>query len=105
MARTGDTKVHVSIQKAAALEALTTVEDRQEKYGPPDENFETIGKLWNTYISRKHGAPGTDKYLLFDTHDVAMMMLLVKVAREAHQHNRDNIVDIIGYAECLDRLT
>ena len=36
--------------------------------------------------------------------DVAMMMMLVKVAREAHAPKRDNRVDGAGYWQCLDLL-
>jgi hypothetical protein len=34
----------------------------------------------------------------FSRNDVVIMMILLKVAREAFQHKRDNFVDIIGYA-------
>ena len=32
------------------------------------------------------------------------MMIWMKIARDNHKPQRDNLVDIAGYANCIDRL-
>lgn len=64
--------------------------DRDQQYGKPEDSFCIIAKLWSDYIMR---------YL--DERDVAMMMILLKVARDVSgESKRDNLVDIAGYAAC-----
>lgn len=66
--------------------------NRDLQYGEPEENFTTIADLWNTYI---------DKITVLTAKDVAMMMVLLKVAREVSgRGKRDNLIDIAGYAAC-----
>lgn len=68
---------------------------RQECYGDAEDNFQTIATLWETYLK----STGCD--VLIDSKDVAMMMILLKVARAAsHEIHLDNYVDIAGYAAC-----
>lgn len=74
---------------------------RQEDYGPPDRSFDTIAKLWNIYLNT---CPGNRTYIT--AADVAMMMVLLKVARTENVPTEDSLVDICGYAalaaECID---
>jgi hypothetical protein len=64
--------------------------DRDQQYGKPEDSFYVIAKLWSDYIM---------SYL--DERDVAMMMILLKVARDVSgESKRDNLVDIAGYAAC-----
>ena len=64
--------------------------DRDQQYGKPEDSFCVIAKLWSDYLMR---------YL--DERDVAMMMILLKVARNVSgESKRDNLVDIAGYAAC-----
>jgi len=72
--------------------------DRQENYGHPSRNFARIASLWNAYLSQY----GTTKIA---SEDVAIMMILMKVARliETPDHE-DSIVDIAGYAEAYARM-
>lgn len=63
--------------------------DRDRQYGKPEDNFEKISKLWSYYLTHP-----------ISNGDVAMMMILLKVAREGEKHKHDNLVDIAGYAEC-----
>lgn len=73
------------------LEALRiTSGDRQHQYGPPDQDFVRIAKLWSAL-----------KGVEFESRDVAMFMICVKLSREVHQRKRDNAVDLAGYARCL----
>lgn len=63
--------------------------DRDRQYGKPEYNFEKIAKLWSYYLTYP-----------ISKGDVAMMMILLKVAREGEKHKHDNLVDIAGYAAC-----
>lgn len=72
---------------------------REQDYGSPENNFETIAQLWMAYL---RGA-GYVLPVELEPHDVAAMMILVKVARVAGGGLRahpDNWVDIVGYAAC-----
>lgn len=64
--------------------------ERQDIYGAPERSFERIANYWTEYL----GDQMTDR---ITPQDVAMMMTLFKVAREANQHKRDNIIDAAGY--------
>lgn len=80
------------------LEAASKVvhaEDMDHDYGNPEDNFETIAELWNTYIEASH-----DDCVSLDSRDVAAMMILLKVARAAMSTKCDHWVDIAGYAAC-----
>lgn len=63
---------------------------RQSQYGTPEDNFGRIAKYWSNYLERE-----------LTTTDVAMMMILLKIARGQHKaDNKDTWVDIAGYAAC-----
>lgn len=65
-----------------------TSNDRNKDYGDPADNFAAIANMWSAY-----------KGIVFTAHDVAAMMVLVKVARlSTSPAKRDNWVDIAGYA-------
>ena len=61
---------------------------RQENYGSPESNFQKIADYWTLYLQKK-----------VEAHDVALMMVLMKLAR---LHNKadheDSWIDIAGYA-------
>ena len=64
--------------------------DREQDYGSPEKNFEKIDEFWSTYM----GYPVV-------AHDVAAMLALLKIARIASGHAKeDNWVDLAGYAAC-----
>lgn len=65
---------------------------RQEDYGPPEVNFQRIADFWEDYLSMKPEGESLSRK------DVAMMMILSKVARTFGSDSRDNYVDIAGYA-------
>ena len=73
------------------LEAKAIVtQDRNTDYGTPEQNFSQIAALWQIY-----------KGVKFEPHDVAIMLLLLKVARIATSPDKvDHWVDIAGYAAC-----
>jgi hypothetical protein len=69
--------------------------ERAKSYGNPEDNFERIANYWNAYL-------GEDSLV---AHDVAMMLILMKVGRlTTGEYKRDSAVDIAGYAECLSRI-
>lgn len=74
--------------------ALKATTERGQEYGKPEDNFATIARLWRVYLDTPINA-----------HDVAMMMVLFKVARsKANPGHTDNLVDIAGYAACAAEL-
>lgn len=73
---------------------------REQDYGSPESNFETIAQLWNTYLCarpRESETRGTP----LNARDVAAMLALLKIARIATgKAHIDNWVDLAGYAAC-----
>lgn len=68
--------------------------DREQDYGSPENNFQTIAKMWDAYL--KGG-----KKTAIDAVDVAAMLAMLKIARIASGHAKeDNWVDLAGYAAC-----
>lgn len=69
-----------------------TSRDRRDVYGHPLEDFERIAKMWSGVV----GANLTAE-------QVGACMILLKVGRLCHSPgHRDSLVDIAGYANCLD---
>ena len=60
---------------------------RQYDYGNKYENHKNISDLWSAYLGRE-----------ILPHDVAICMLLVKVARLKHRPTEDCYIDMAGYA-------
>ena len=81
----------------AAFERLTAAVD---EYGLPENSFADIAKLWNWWLrlSKKDGPRISPR-------DVAMMMVLLKLARHRHQIKFDNLVDACGYLTLYADLT
>jgi hypothetical protein len=74
--------------------------ERQAMYGASEDSFQLIADFWNTYLVRVCGIT-----TLVTKKDVAMLMALMKVAREMNQHKHDNLADIIGYMAHADKIT
>lgn len=72
---------------------------RQRDYDHPLANHDRIAELWNAYLSIR-SSPDIE----ISAADVAAMMILLKLVRNAHTPKRDNAVDIAGYARCLARI-
>ena len=66
---------------------------RRRDYGTPDESFGLIASSWSVQL--KHEVTPMQ---------VAMCLILLKVARQANSPKRDNLVDIAGYAQCASEL-
>lgn len=64
---------------------------REQDYGSPEDNFQTIADLWSAYKGDT----------TFTSADVAMMMALMKIARiKTGTATDDSFVDLAGYAAC-----
>ena len=75
-------------------EARALVEGpRRDHYGHPSENHGCTAELVRAYIKRSYGVD-----VPIDGHDICMFNILQKVSREACGRQRDNRVDIAGYA-------
>lgn len=71
--------------------------EREQDYGSPERNFETIADLWSAYLR----GTGLITEAELDPHDVAAMLALLKIARIASGHAKDdNWIDLAGYAAC-----
>ena len=74
------------------IEAYETINgDRQDQYGHPEDNFQTIADLWTVWCRGKLHEDLT-------AHDVAVMMSLMKFARiKTGTGTHDSYVDAAGY--------
>jgi len=103
-----------TIRRGMLEEAAELVDgDRNIHYGDPNDDFFKTARYWSTHaggvLRRKLHEAGLsidDKTMgiineLFDPHDVAIMMMQVKMARLAWSPSkRDHWVDCAGYAAC-----
>lgn len=85
------TSVDVLVQAEAIIHG-----ERAESYGPAEDSFATIAAFWMDYLGNRC-PDGIDAY------DVAMMMVLMKVARAKTDIKMDTFVDICGYAALAQR--
>lgn len=71
--------------------------ERQQAYGTPEQNFNRIAELWTTYLSARE-----EEHLdVINAKDVAVMMMLLKIARiMSGTSTQDSWIDIAGYAAC-----
>ncbi len=63
--------------------------DRKEDYGDAYLNHMRIAEFWNNYL---------DHEIKLTPTDIAVMMMLVKVARCIHAYKEDSFIDMCGYA-------
>jgi hypothetical protein len=71
------------LQEAAAI----VVGDRRDQYGDPYEMCARVARMWSALFGFE-----------VEAHQVPLAMVLLKVCRESHHHQRDNLVDVAGYA-------
>jgi hypothetical protein len=84
-------KVEKTLREEILEQATAAVVvDRSNDYGRPEANFGRIAEFWSTYLGIK-----------IHEHDVAAMMVLLKVSRITTSPGLfDHWVDIAGYAAC-----
>lgn len=80
------TKREQILEEAARL----IVSDRNDQYGPPDQNFQNIADMWNIRFQRKLSEP-------FTASDVAHAMALLKIVRDVAGYKEDSAVDGAAY--------
>lgn len=85
------------IRKELLEKAIEITEGaRQQHYGSPEDNFKNIAEYWTTYLRQTQHPE-----IVLASHDVAIMMTLMKVARLVNDpHHDDSWLDIAGYAAC-----
>ena len=67
--------------------------DRKKAYGAVDEAFAGYAAIWSALLKTK-----------VTPRQVALCMIGLKLARDAHKAKRDNLVDICGYAAIAELL-
>lgn len=67
--------------------------DRQASYGSVTENFSKIAAGWSQILNAG-----------VSPEQVGLMMIWLKVCREVNKGSEDGIIDIAGYAGCIDKL-
>jgi hypothetical protein len=81
---------------------------RAEDYGDKLVNHERIAALWNMWLRERYFDLRAEKEELepqIEAYDVAMMMLLVKVARLMNSPgHQDSHIDIAGYASIMEEI-
>ena len=71
--------------------------DRGPAYGHPYNDFSRQVALLKAWF-------GDRSFKSLQPEDIAIMMILVKLARERNAHKDDNIIDVIGYALTLEKV-
>lgn len=72
--------------------------NRNTDYGSPHADFSGVALIWSGILNTKLKERITAE-------EVALMMVGLKLKREAHRHKDDNIVDAHGYLLCLEWIT
>lgn len=70
-----------------------TISDRNDTYGHPAQDFERVAQIWGAILDTEVSAE-----------QAILCMMGLKLARQSHIHKRDNIVDLVGYAVCLNEV-
>ena len=69
---------------------------RSKAYGTPQDNF----SRWRN-LAQASGRPGLAD---ISAEDIAVLMILGKIARDTNVPKNDNIVDVAGYAHCWEQV-
>ena len=66
---------------------------RHSDYGDANESFSRIATIASVMTGKE-----------LSPEDCCAVMMAVKLVRESFNHKRDNLVDLCGYAELMNRL-
>ena len=83
--------------------AAVTAGPRQRDYDHPLPNHRRIARLWNAFVQSRRD-PAAEISPEDVAHMMILMMILVKIARDQFAPKRDNLIDIAGYARCLEQM-
>lgn len=72
-----------------------TNKERRAVYGHPLDDYTRTAGMFNAAFAHKLKEPLTPE-------DLMVVMILVKVSRQVNAPKRDNVIDIAGYANCID---
>ena len=75
--------------------------DRQETYGDPDKSFRAVAAMWDQYLAARPGSREQN----ISSSDVACMMVLLKLVRQANKPKTDNLVDAAAYAALAEEVS
>ncbi len=82
-------------RKSVLVEAEEIINGQRRKdYGGVLESFTLIGRLWAPILSLPEVMP----------EQVDLCMIQLKIARFMNGQQRDSVVDIGGYAGCLEKI-
>jgi hypothetical protein len=73
--------------------------DRQQSYGHPSKNLSHIAAQWSSYLAMRHGL-----VFALSAEDVCWMMALLKMCRQLHKANPENLIDAAGYIGLIELL-
>lgn len=73
---------------------------RDVEYGLPHENWGDTAEMMTAYLHARKILPRNQ---VLDAHDGCMLAVCIKLAREGNKRQRDNLVDIAGYANVAER--
>lgn len=92
------------VTREALLEMARTIVSggRDRQYGSPEDSFWAIAHYWTVYLQQVGHLP---EHRELTAEDTAIMMILLKIARQAGRGKLDNWVDIAGYAACGAEIT
>ena len=77
-------------EKILSIAKTAVTKDRNESYGDPEDNLGDTAALWSGYLK-----------MVIEPHDVAALMVLLKVARIRRSPEEfDHWVDIAGWSAC-----
>ena len=74
-------------------QVMEVTRQRRDNYDGPLPNFLRIALFWSIWLETT-----------VTPLDVAFMMSFLKGAREAHGHQADNVIDTMGYMDCVDSM-
>lgn len=76
-------------------QAMEAIKVGAAKHGNTHDSLRMMAELWTTYITHISDRRSDN---VLQAHDVATMMVLLKVARTAYGDVSDNYVDAAGYS-------